>query len=634
MSQQPVLVGVSPRPRSGPRCVGACDEAAVRRHEIRLRLLHRKGDRLTKLARRFDRTCARFSRVRLALAIALAGATSAALTTDVLVAQGAATAVAVGTLISFLVVARRHSQALDGLRRLEVWERLRREQVSRLVRDWEGLPPPFDDAGPGDHPFGADLQIVGARSVHHLVSLAVTEGGARRLAEWLLSESPDSGEIARRRRLVAALVARPRFRDRLPLSGRTGPSPVDLSALTSWLGRSPSESPRRALIRVSSLSALTYVLLALWLGGLVSQVWLLSLGLYFAVYLAQARRIEGLSDRADDLATALRSASAMFEFVESSPQRGSPALSELCAPFWEGSARPSGLLRAARRVADAATYQRSGVLWVVLNTLGPWDLFFAHRLERLRQVLSDVAPQWLDAWATLEAAASLAQFADLEGRPLASEVEPGGAVFEAQRLVHPLLPATEAVPNSIRFESVGEALVVTGSNMAGKSTFLRALGANLALAQAGGPVTAEALTAVPFRIVAVLNVGDSVQDGVSYFYAEVRRLKALLDAVEGSGAPVFFLIDEILRGTNNRERLRGSRAYVRALAQSRSAVGLLSTHDLDLARLDVAGFSNVHFRDAIEGGRMTFDYTLREGSSETTNALRVLESAGLPTELE
>ena len=578
--------------------------------------------------------CARFSRTRLVLATAMAMTTGAAFVTAAPVVRAVAIVTTVVLSVTFLVVARLHGRTLDSLKRMRVWAQLRKDRGSRLERAWDALPPAFPLSPPEGHPFGADLQIVGPRSIHHLVNTAATKTGGRRLAEWLLSEQPTNGEIVRRKSLVSALMKRSLFRDRLSLSGRDHLSMVDLSPLAAWLARSSSADLRRGLAQVASLSGLTYLLLALWIGGLVPLVWPLSLALYFAVYLLRAREISGLSDRADGLVSALDALSAMFGFVESRPQSGSPALSQLCAPFWESETRPSSLLRTARRVAGAATYQRSGLLWVLLNTLGPWDLYFAYRLERLRETLSKIAPLWLDAWATLEAAASLAQFADLEGRPLATEAMPGVAVFEAENLVHPLLPVTEAVPNSIRFAAVGEAFIVTGSNMAGKSTFLRAIGANLVLAQAGGPVTASSLTAVPFRVFAVLNVADSVQDGFSYFYAEVRRLKALLDAVEGPGPPVFFLIDEILRGTNNRERFHGSGAFVQALAQSGSAVGLLSTHDLDLAQLDADGFSNVHFRDRIEGGRMVFDYELREGPSETTNALRVLEAAGLPTDLD
>ena len=170
--------------------------------------------------------------------------------------------------------------------------------------------------------------------------------------------------------------------------------------------------------------------------------------------------------------------------------------------------------------------------------------------------------------------------------------------------------------------------------MSGKSTLLKALGVNLALAYAGGVVDAQALTTLRFRLFTCIKVSDSVTDGISYFYAEVQRLKALLDALAApTELPLFFAIDEIFRGTNNRERLIGSRAYIRALVGQRG-IGLISTHDLELVKLEeeVAGVTNYHFRDEIVEGRMEFDYQLRLGPSPTTNALRIMALEGLPVE--
>ena len=174
--------------------------------------------------------------------------------------------------------------------------------------------------------------------------------------------------------------------------------------------------------------------------------------------------------------------------------------------------------------------------------------------------------------------------------------------------------------------------MLTGSNMSGKSTFLRTLGVNLCLAFAGSPVNAACLRTVPFRLFTCINVSDSVTDGMSYFYAEVRRLKALLQALqEEHPYPLFLLIDEIFRGTNNRERLIGSRAYVQALTGD-NGVGMISTHDLELVSLvnEVAGIRHCHFREEVQDGRMVFDYQLRPGPCPTTNALKIMQLEGLP----
>jgi DNA mismatch repair ATPase MutS len=197
---------------------------------------------------------------------------------------------------------------------------------------------------------------------------------------------------------------------------------------------------------------------------------------------------------------------------------------------------------------------------------------------------------------------------------------------------HPLISPEQKVRNDYRIDRLGEVHIITGSNMAGKSSFLRTAGINLCLAYAGGAVDALELQTSLFRLFTAIRVTDSVTDGISYFYAEVKRLKALLLELQRKDArPLFFLIDEIFRGTNNRERLIGSRAYIRALV-GENGLGLIATHDLELVQLaqEMPQVSNFHFRDAIEDGRMVFDYLLRPGPSPTTNALKVMAEEGLP----
>jgi DNA mismatch repair ATPase MutS len=247
-----------------------------------------------------------------------------------------------------------------------------------------------------------------------------------------------------------------------------------------------------------------------------------------------------------------------------------------------------------------------------------------------------VLPTWLETWYTLEALCALVEFAVLNPGytfPVLTG-EKSGPIIQSKNIGHPLIPYHARVTNSFEIEALGTVILITGSNMSGKSTFLRTVGANLCLAYAGSAVCAQTLQTLPFRLFASMNVTDSLNDGISFFYAEVRRLKALLDALESQHLqPLFFLIDEIFRGTNNRERRIGSEAYLRALA-ARYGTGLISTHDLDLVRLadEIPMLQNYHFREDVEGDRMIFDYRLHAGPSPTTNALRIMAQAGLPVD--
>jgi DNA mismatch repair ATPase MutS len=289
-----------------------------------------------------------------------------------------------------------------------------------------------------------------------------------------------------------------------------------------------------------------------------------------------------------------------------------------------------------RRWVSLLSVKGNPALHFILNLLVPWDFWLATRLERSRRGLARELPVWIETLARFEAFQSLALFADIFSEqvvyPAVAEPAPGkaGPMLEAEGLGHPLIPSATRVSNSIRLGSSQPCLLITGSNMSGKSTWLRTVGVNACLAMAGAPVVAAKFAFTGARIETSLRKRDSLEDEVSTFYAEVKRLKSVLDSARGGNA--LYLIDEIFQGTNNRERLIGSQAYAEALLAT-SSIGLIATHDLELAELegDHPRLRNMHFRETIEGERMRFTHELREGPCPSTNALRIMELAGLPS---
>ena len=372
---------------------------------------------------------------------------------------------------------------------------------------------------------------------------------------------------------------------------------------------------------------LTGVLPALWIGSLV---------LYGAIYSYQYLRLRDLFSEAQHLAVNLNKFRRVLVFLEAFPYR-EDALTQLARPFWNSEQRPSRVLKHIARLASAASLQNNEFAWFLLNALVPWDFYFAYRLDGFKRRLSDLLPRWLDAWYELEAFNSLANFAYLNPGYVFPVIElqvdgRSGPVFEAREAGHPLIPYENRVCNDFSVPELGQVTIVTGSNMSGKSTFLRTLGVNLALTYTGGVACAAGLRTIPFRLFTTIQVSDSLNDGISYFYAEVRRLRALLDELQRSHRyPLFFLIDEIFRGTNNLERQIGSQSYVQSLVGSRGT-GVISTHDLELVHLadEFDEVRNFHFREEVEGDRMVFDYRLRPGPSPTTNALKIMQLEGLP----
>jgi DNA mismatch repair ATPase MutS len=259
-----------------------------------------------------------------------------------------------------------------------------------------------------------------------------------------------------------------------------------------------------------------------------------------------------------------------------------------------------------------------------------WATQFAFAIEAWRKRCGPKVGLWLPAVGELEALCSLAGYAYEHPSDPFPEIADGDPYFEAIDLRHPLLPQERSVANSVRLGGELRLMVVSGSNMSGKSTLLRTVGVNAALAQAGAPVRATRVRLSRFAMGATLRIQDSLQTGTSRFYAEIKRIHDIMELTRGD-LPVLFLLDEILHGTNSHDRAVGAEAVVRGLID-RGAIGLVTTHDLALAQVADAlapRAINVHFEDHIENGRMIFDYKLRQGVVEKSNALELMRAVGL-----
>jgi len=616
-----------------------------RGREVRLAALEREVERVQ---RRLDRLSARSLSLRSAqLGIFIGGVVVSIFVLFAIRWLGVLAFVL--TAVAFVWAMRETRKVDRSVVRHRVWLQLKQAQVARMRLDWDALPAARrrDAEEYKDHPFEVDLDITGEHSLHRLLNVAVSFEGRERLLNWLLNTIPDEAEIRRRQELVRDLTPMSLFRDKLQLHGlyatRYDAGQVDAGQLLEWLEK--PTSPRlsaSSLLVPALLSGVTLLLIAFYLPGLLSPLYFLLFMLVSLAYYLLTRKGRGnLVADAAALRDAFGQLEPIFSYLERYPYGRHERVRALCAPFSEDrSRRPSVLLKRLSRLASAAALEQSDILGLVVNALLPWDAWVAYQLNRCRAQVADVLPAWLEVWYELEALCSLANFAylnpDFTMPELVTETdaEKGTPVFEAVGLGHPLIAAERRVVNDFRAETPGQIVMITGSNMAGKSTFLRTLGINLCLAYAGGPVNAARLRTRLFEVYACIKVSDSLADGYSYFYAEVRRLRGLLAKLEEERAlPVFFLIDEIYRGTNNYERLIGSRAYIRALA-GKHCVGALSTHDLELVKLSetLPEIRHYHFREEVVKGRLVFDYRLRPGPCPTRNALKIMQLEGLPVE--
>jgi DNA mismatch repair ATPase MutS len=274
--------------------------------------------------------------------------------------------------------------------------------------------------------------------------------------------------------------------------------------------------------------------------------------------------------------------------------------------------------------------RRNPLVHFVLDTVVFWDIQWLWSFRAWKRVNGARLRTWLEAVASLEALSSLAilPFENPEWR--VPEVTEGPPLVSARRMGHPLLPPDRRVANDFELGKPGEILIITGSNMSGKSTLLRTVGINLVLAYAGAPVCAEDFRCALLHIHTSMRLRDDLEKRISSFYAELLRVKGIIEAARG-GSKVLFLVDEIFRGTNSKDRHEGATAVLRQL-HSLGSAGLVSTHDLELARLqemEPAHFRNAHFQESYQDGRISFDFRLREGVSTTTNAIHLIRMVGL-----
>ena len=551
--------------------------------------------------------------------------------------------------IVFAVVTIFHTRVRDSITRNSLLIEIKQVQIARINLDWERLPAADPDAPIAGHPFGSDLDITGERSLHRLLDSAVTREGSERLKSWLLNPRPDAHAIEHRQQLVRELKSHSVFRDKLqllsafarlstagPVRSKGDSSHWNSKKLVDWIQQSgPKKSLLPTVVFLFVLSTVNIICVLLSLYDLIPRIWPVVFLIYVAASILSQPKIATAWGELHDLEKALRHFKAVFGYLESRCYQNTPGLAEICAPFGEEGKQPSVEIRKLGRLALALGIRTNPLLSLLVHVLVPWNFYFSYRLELIKKEIAHLLPRWLDAWHELETLNSLANFAYLNPAYVFPELTREADRFAARSLGHPLLKPHSKVCNDFELNQDQQIVILTGSNMAGKSTFLRTVGVNLALAYAGAPVNAASMQTSLFRLFTCIKVSDSVQDGLSYFYAEVKRLQALLTATEvDDELPVLFLIDEIFRGTNSRERLIGSRSYIHSLSQRRT-MGLIATHDLDLIKLadEIKGVTNYHFREEVLDSRMVFDYRLRPGPCPTTNALKIMRLEGLPVEM-
>lgn len=493
----------------------------------------------------------------------------------------------------------------------------------------------FDDGGeyldPGHH-FSYDLDIFGPDSLFHYLNRCVTLNGKDCLAEMLLKPAGDEAAIKRRQKAVGELSRKTRFCQHFIATGRMyRDEPAERIRLLKYVNSSSRFTRNRLLVVASrALPVLTLVSLAFLIAGI------LPFFAFFTLFLVQLvitgsmlRDINEMHDLVTRSLASLKKKGRLLKIIETA-RFDAPLLKSLQRYLKSEGIPPSGHIRRLSKIVEAFDNRLNFIAAVLLNGLLLWDINCVLLLERWNRRHREKLPVWLDSISRMEAYISFAVFYFNNPDFVFPSPQNEGPFVDASCLGHPLIPRKERVCNDLLLEEKGRFIIVTGANMAGKSTFLRTAGVAIVLAMAGAPVCAREFR---FRIMEVwssMRTSDSLSRHESYFYAELKRLKQLIERIAG-GASVFVLLDEILKGTNTTDKQRGSVALLERLIKMGSS-GIVATHDLSLAGLenDYPGrIINKCFEVEIDGESIKFDYLLRDGVTSKMNALILMKQMGL-----
>ncbi|MEW5982587.1 MAG: DNA mismatch repair protein MutS [Acidobacteriota bacterium] len=536
---------------------------------------------------------------------------------------------------AFLVLAIAHGRVIQSRRRMERASDFYAKGLARLDHRWAGQGVAGERFLDPEHLYAADLDLFGRGSVFELLCTARTRAGEEALAAWLLSPAgPD--EVAARQAAVRELTPRLDLREDLALRGtdvRAGLHPDELAAWATAPAALGSSLTRGI---AAALCAAGIATLGLWWADLIGPLPFL---VVVAADILVAWPLRGRVRRVlDDVESARQDLVLLLQLLERLERErfSSQRLMTLRAALDTGGVAPSRRIRSLERLIDLADARRNQ-LFAPLSYLLLWGTQFAHAFEAWRARCGPAIPGWLAAAGEVEALCAVAGHAwEHPEDPFPEVIDPAdGPCFDAAALGHPLIPAEVCVRNDVRLsgrtaDRWPRALVVSGSNMSGKTTLLRTVGVNAVLALAGAPVRARRLVLTPLAVGATLRVQDSLQGGTSRFYAEITRLRKIVASADTLPPPLF-LLDEMLSGTNSRDRRTGAEAILTSLIEA-GAIGLVTTHDLSLSEIADAlapRAANVHFEDHLEAGRMIFDYVCRPGIMTKSNALELMRSVGL-----
>lgn len=482
-----------------------------------------------------------------------------------------------------------------------------------------------------EHPYAGDLDIFGRASLYQYINRTNSQQGNQLLAEWLSAPAIPI-VIQARQKAAQELIQQTTWRQELQAYGSSSTITVATEKkLEEWLkeGNQFIDKKIWQVIRYILPVIATGTLICFLFDIITYQRFLQSALVFTIIAFAITRMIVPLYRKLNKITEQMEVLSNSIACIEKA-DFNDPLLLELKQQFHTGKQKASQQIFQLKQIFNRFDYRLNPVVFIPLNIFLLWDLQQMLQLENWKQKNNQQIGNWFYALAELEALSSIGTLAFNHPNWCFPELKNDEPVFTARDLGHPLIEEQKSVLNDFSTTGKEQINLITGSNMAGKSTFLRSIGVNMALASMGAPVCANALTFSPLKIMSSMRIKDNLEESTSTFYAELKKLKQIIDAVN-KNEPVFILLDEILRGTNSHDRHTGSRALIKQLLHHK-AIGILATHDLELANLEKefpGGIHNYHFDVQVNADELYFDYKLKRGICQSMNASILMKKIGI-----
>jgi ABC-type multidrug transport system fused ATPase/permease subunit len=539
------------------------------------------------------------------------------------------------SLLVFGIVVHFHNKLLEGIRRLKCYIRIQEENLARMDIEWDKLPGFYSEESEGLDAFERDLDLYGRRSLHCLIDNTVSTEGSELLRQMLHGDFPGLDELKRRQQMIRELTMAKRMRNRFLLRAYlSSRKKLNCSATVEACNISNTFRLPAAVLTISILLSVTFIVLIILTSlGVYSGPVVLILVVNLFIYFFFAGKVNSSLEKLNDVEPFVSKLHTIIKvFPKANLEHGSILMDEF-GEFFSAKSRLHTDLSMLKKISDAASYRENSIMRVLINLFVPYDFVLQRAFVRTADELRVNIEHWLRKLNELECLIALANYAELNPDYTFAEIE-DDLLFTIRDTGHPLMKREERKLNDFSLTKDNEVVIITGSNMSGKSTFLRTIAVNLCLAYSGAPSACSKLRTGHYSLFTCIKVSDSVFDGISYFYAEVKRLKDLLNLLDSnSNTKVMFFIDEIFKGTNNKERLTGSMSFLKKIG-GMNCTGFVTTHDLEIANLTdvLTTATNFHFKESISNNEMTFEYKIHPGPSPTTNALEIMRMNGLPVD--